>query len=81
MQCQNCNTDEMMKGTVPVVSQRDETVFLAYQVPAMVCPTCDFYVLEEAVKARVDEVMSEPPPKGAEVVTWRYWEEEEWEED
>ncbi len=34
MQCQNCNMEEMVKGTVPVAAQRGETSILVYKIPA-----------------------------------------------
>ena len=80
MQCQNCNTEEMVKGTVPIAEQRGETTILAFKVLAMVCPSCDFYALDESVKARVEEVVNGPRMPSAEVATWRYAEKEDWED-
>ncbi len=57
MHCQNCNTEEMVKGTVPVAAQRGETSILVHKIPAMVCPSSEFYVLDESVKARIEEVV------------------------
>ncbi len=81
MQCQNCNTEEMLKGTVPMAAQRGETSILVHKIPAMVCPSCEFYVLNESVKARIEEVVNDYEKLGAEVVIWRYAEKEDWEDD
>jgi YgiT-type zinc finger domain-containing protein len=81
MQCQNCNMEDMVKGTVPIATQRGEATILAHKVPAMICSSCDFYLLDESVKARVAEVFNDRVQPGAEVITWRYAEKEDWEDD
>jgi len=53
MQCQNCNTEEMGKGTVPMARQRGRLTILVYQISAMVCSSFEFYILEEPVKVRI----------------------------
>lgn len=55
---QNCSTEDMVKRIVPVAVQRGETTILAYKVPAVICSPCDFYLLDESVKARVSEVVN-----------------------
>ncbi len=79
--CQNCNTEEMIKGTTPVAAQRGEISILIHKIPAMVCPSCEFYVLDESIKKRVEEILDDAHIDGAEVVITRYAEKEEWEDD
>ena len=81
MQCQNCNTEEMAKGTVPVAAQRGETSILVYKIPAMVCPSCESYILNDSVEKRVEEIVNDCGKSSAEVVSSRYAEREEWEDN
>ncbi len=64
-----------------MAAQRGETSILVHKIPAMVCPSCEFYVLNESVKARIEEVVNDYEKLGAEVVIWRYAEKEDWEDD
>jgi len=84
MQCQNCNTGKMVEGTVPVARQRGKLTILVYQIPALVCPSCESFVLDKSIEERVAEIIEEThrtSAKGEEVALYRYAEKEEWEDD
>lgn len=84
MQCQNCYTEEMIKGTVPVARQKGKLTILVHQIPALVCPSCESYVLDEPIEERVAEIIEETyrtSAKSVEVALYRYAEKEEWEDD
>ncbi len=68
MQCQNCNTEDMVKGTVPMAAQRGETSILVSQDTCNALPICEFYILDESVKAWVEEVVNDCEKPSAEVV-------------
>ena len=75
MQCQNYNTEEMIKGTVPIARQRSKLTILVYQIPALVCPSCEFFVLDESIEERVAEIIEEThrtSTKSAEMALYRY---------
>ncbi len=83
MQCQNCNAEEMVKGTVPMARQRGKLTILVHHIPALVCPSCESYVLDEPIEEGVAEIIEETyrtSAKSAEVALYRYAEKEEWED-
>jgi len=84
MQCQNCNTEEMVEGTVPVARQRGKLTILVHQIPALVCPSCESFVLDEPTEKRVAEIIDKThrsSAKSTEVALYRYAEREDWEDD
>jgi len=84
MQCQICNTEEMVKGTVPVAAQRGKLTILVYQIPARVCSSCESFILDEATEMRVAEIIEETyrsSARSAEVALYRYAEKEKREDD
>ena len=74
----------MLKGIVPMARQRGKLNILVHQIPALVCPSCESFVLDESIEARVVEIIDEThrtSAKSAEVELYRYAEKEHREED
>ena len=74
----------MVKGTVPMALQRGKLTILVHHIPALVCPSCESFILDESIEARVAEIIEEThrsSAKSAEVALYRYAEKEEWEDD
>jgi YgiT-type zinc finger domain-containing protein len=67
MKCLDCKHGVPEKGKVSVSFDRNNCTVVIKDVPAMVCPICGAYYLDEAVSGQVLELGNAAAKSGAEV--------------
>lgn len=67
MKCLDCKHGIPEKGKVTVSFDKENSTVIIKEVPAMVCPVCGAYYLDEAITEKVLEVGSSAVKNGAEV--------------
>ena len=72
MRCVICRQGDTAPGSVIVTLQRENTVVVIRDVPAMVCQNCGEYYLDEAVAGKLYRQGEEAVQRNAEVEIIRY---------
>ncbi len=72
MKCVICKNGTMNDGHVTVTLQRDESIIVVKNVPALVCENCGEYTLNEDVAARVMQIAEESVSKHVEIEVLNY---------
>jgi YgiT-type zinc finger domain-containing protein len=67
MTCLDCKHGIPEKGKVTVSFDKDNCTVVIKEVPAMVCPVCGAYYLDEAITQKVLELGSAAVKTGSEV--------------
>jgi len=67
MTCLDCKHGIPEKGKVTVSFDKDNCTVVIKDVPAMVCPVCGAYYLDEAITEKVLELGASAVKKGSEV--------------
>jgi YgiT-type zinc finger domain-containing protein len=62
----------MEEGRVTVTLQRDQSVIVIKNVPALVCENCGDYTLDEAVTSRIMDVAEQAVSNNAEIEVLQY---------
>jgi YgiT-type zinc finger domain-containing protein len=62
----------MEEGCVTVTLQRDQSVIVIKNVPALVCENCGDYTLDEAVTSRIMDVAEQAVSNNAEIEVLQY---------
>jgi len=72
MNCTTCKNGWMEEGCVTVTLQRDQSVIVIKNVPALVCENCGDYTLDEAVTSRIMDVAEQAVSNNAEIEVLQY---------
>jgi len=72
MNCTTCKNGWMEEGRVTVTLQRDQSVIVIKNVPALVCENCGDYTLDEAVTSRIMDVAEQAVSNNAEIEVLQY---------
>ncbi len=72
MSCVICKTGKTFEGKVTVVLEREKSIIIIKEVPAMVCDNCSEYYLSEEVAKKVYLMAEESVKHHAEVEIFRY---------
>jgi YgiT-type zinc finger domain-containing protein len=67
MKCPDCKYGIPEKGKVTVSFDKDNCTVVIKEVPAMVCPVCGAYYLDETITQKVLDLGSAVAKKGSEV--------------
>jgi YgiT-type zinc finger domain-containing protein len=67
MKCLDCKHGVPEKGKVTVSFDKDNCTFVIKDVPALVCPVCGAYYLDEEITQKLTELGNTAVKKGAEV--------------
>ncbi|MBI4932018.1 MAG: type II toxin-antitoxin system MqsA family antitoxin [Bacteroidetes bacterium] len=67
MKCLDCKHGIPEKGKVTVSFNKENSTVIIKEVPAMVCPVCGAYYLDEAITEKILAVGSSAVKNGAEV--------------
>ncbi len=67
MKCALCKTGTMSPGTVTVTLEKDGSIILIKEVPALICDVCEHYYLDESTSAEVLKRGNEGLSKGTEL--------------
>ena len=72
MNCAICKTGEMHSGTTTVMVERDRTVVVMRDVPALICDNCGEYYLDAPIATRASTLVDNAVKNGAEVEIVRF---------
>jgi YgiT-type zinc finger domain-containing protein len=72
MTCAICKTGEMRPGKTTVMVERDRTVVIVREVPALICDNCGEYYLDNPVATRAATIIDNAVKNGAEVEVVRF---------
>jgi YgiT-type zinc finger domain-containing protein len=72
MNCTICKTGEMHPGKTTVMVERDRTVVIVREVPALICDNCGEYYLDNPVATRAATIVDNAVKNGAEVEVVRF---------
>ncbi len=67
MKCLDCKHGIPEKGKVTVSFDKENSTIIIKEVPAMVCPVCGAYYLDEAITEKILEAGNKAVKNGAEV--------------
>ncbi len=67
MTCPICGQGETSRGTTTVTLERGELIFVAKDVPALVCENCGEEYVDEAATAQVLRMAEEAAASGVQV--------------
>ena len=64
MKCILCKTGDLQEGTTTVTLERDATIVVFKQVPALVCNQCGESYTDEETTAKLLQIVEEEARKG-----------------
>jgi len=64
MKCVLCQNGDLREGTTTVTLERDLTIIVFKQVPALICGQCGEAYTDEEITTRLLEVVQEEAKKG-----------------
>ncbi len=72
MKCVTCKTGNLKEGTTTVMHEKDETIIVFKNVPALVCDQCGESYTDRDVTARLLQIVKDEAAKGKELELIRY---------
>lgn len=67
MKCLDCKHGIPAKGKVTVSFDKDNSIVIVKDVPAMVCPICSAYYLDEDITEKILQTANSAIKNGAEI--------------
>ena len=72
MKCVTCKTGNLKEGTTTVMHEKDGTIIVFKNVPALVCDQCDESYTDRDVTAKLLQIVKDEAAKGKELELMRY---------